>query len=90
MKPVDQSVDMTGRIESEHREDLDNAELPKAIDKAFASGAAVQMRSPLDDLPTFSAIRIYWRVSLICMLCAFSGALKGYRLSPPPLFSYYL
>lgn len=63
----------------DHLEDLDNDELPKAIDKAFESGAAVQMRSSLDDLPMTKAIRIYWHISLICMLCAFGGALEGYR-----------
>lgn len=83
MKPTDQSVDMAGRID--HLEDLDNDELPKAFDKAFASGATVQMRSSLDDLPTSKAIRIYWRVSLICMLCAFGGALEGYRTLYLPL-----
>lgn len=77
MKPTDHSDDTSGRID--HLEELNNAELPKAIDKAFASGAAVQMRSSLDNLPTFQAVRIYWRVSLICMLCAFGGALEGYR-----------
>ncbi|KAI0378574.1 general substrate transporter [Hypomontagnella monticulosa] len=79
MKPTDHSDDTSGRID--HLEELNNAELPKAIDKAFASGAAVQMRSSLDNLPTFQAVRIYWRVSLICMLCAFGGALEGYQVA---------
>ncbi|EMR68330.1 putative sugar transporter protein [Eutypa lata UCREL1] len=79
MKPTDQYVDMAGRID--HLEDLDNDELPKVFDKAFTSGTAVQMRSSLDDLPTSKAIRIYWRVSLICMLCAFGGALEGYQVA---------
>jgi MFS transporter, SP family, general alpha glucoside:H+ symporter len=77
MKPIDQSDDKTSRIN--HLENLDNAELPKAIDKAFASGHAVQMRSSLDDLPTLKALRIYWRISLICILGAFCAALDGYR-----------
>lgn len=58
---------------------LENVELPRAIDKALASGSAVQMRSELDDLPILKALRIYWRISLICMLGAFSAALDGYR-----------
>lgn len=60
-------------------ENLDNAQLSKAIDKALASGDAVQMRSALDYVPTFKAIRIYWRISLICMLGAFAAGLDGYR-----------
>ncbi|KAI1392408.1 general substrate transporter [Hypoxylon trugodes] len=79
MKAADQSANMTGHIDQV--EDLNNADLSKAIDKAFASGAAVQMRSSLDDLPTWKAIRIYWRISLICMLCAFGGALEGYQVA---------
>lgn len=58
---------------------LDNGELPQAIDKALASGQQVQMRSELDDVPILQAVRIYWRVALICMLAAFSAALEGYR-----------
>ena len=60
-------------------ESTDNGELPKAIDKALASGQPAQMRSELDDLPATKAYRIYWRISLICMLAAFSAALEGYR-----------
>ncbi|XXG96260.1 hypothetical protein Hte_002541 [Hypoxylon texense] len=79
MKQANKSVDMTGGIN--HLENINNADLPKAIDKAFASGAAVQMRSELDDLPIFKALRVYWRVSLFCMMCAFGGALEGYQVS---------
>jgi hypothetical protein len=65
----------------EQHDTIDNATLPTAIDKAFASGEAVQMRSSLDNLPTFRAVRIYWRISLICMMGAFCAALDGYRES---------
>lgn len=60
-------------------ENLDNGELPQAIDKALASGDAVQMRSELDDLSIMKAVRVYWKISLICMLSAFAAALDGYR-----------
>ncbi|KAJ5116850.1 general substrate transporter [Penicillium angulare] len=62
---------------------LENAELelPQAIDKALVLGSAVQMRSTLDDLPMLKAIRMYWRIALICMLAAFSAALDGYQVS---------
>ncbi|KAF9876670.1 hypothetical protein CkaCkLH20_06078 [Colletotrichum karsti] len=59
----------------------DNGDLPKAIDKALAEGAAVQMRSKLDDLPILKAVGVYWRISLICMMAAFSAALEGYQLA---------
>jgi hypothetical protein len=71
------SADRTSHLERD--ETIDNAALPTAIDKAFASGDAVQMRSSLDNLPTFQAVRIYWRISLICMMGAFCAALDGYR-----------
>lgn len=80
MNPTNKSADVKGGID--HLENMNNADLPKAIDKAFASGAAVQMRSELDDMPTFKALRVYWQVSLLCMMCAFGGALEGYRASP--------
>ena len=54
--------------------------LSKGIDKALASGQAVQMRSELDDLPALKAYRMYWRVTLVCFLAAFSAALEGYRM----------
>ncbi|KAI2611825.1 general substrate transporter [Hypoxylon sp. NC1633] len=79
MKPSSQPEDHASRID--HLENFDNAELPKAIDKAFASGEAVQMRSELDDMPGFKAVRVYWRISLICMLGAFAAALDGYQVS---------
>ncbi|RSH95581.1 hypothetical protein EHS25_000673 [Saitozyma podzolica] len=65
----------------EQHDTIDNETLPTAIDKAFASGEAVQMRSSLDNLPTFRAVRIYWRISLICMMGAFCAALDGYEVS---------
>lgn len=77
MNPINQPNYKTSHID--HFDYLENAELPKAIDKAFASGDAVQMRSELDDMQTFKAVRIYWRISLICMLAAFCAALDGYR-----------
>lgn len=63
----------------DHVEASDNGELPKAIDKALADGDPVQMRSELDNLPILKALRIYWRIALICMMAAFSAALEGYR-----------
>lgn len=62
-----------------HVESTENVEGPQAIDKALAAGETVQMRSTLDDLPMLKALRIYWRISLICMLGAFCAALDGYR-----------
>lgn len=66
-------------------ETVDNDELPKVIDKALAAGHIVQMRSELDDLPSLQAYRVYWRITLICMLAAFSAALDGYRTFDTPL-----
>ena len=63
-----------------HLESLDNADLPKEIDKTLAEGDAVQMRSDLDNLPILKAVRIYWRIATICMMAAFSAALEGYRM----------
>lgn len=57
----------------------ENENLPKAIDKKLEKGEMVQMRSELDDLPILRAVRMYWRVSTICMMAAFSAALEGYR-----------
>lgn len=79
MTPTDQPSDKSRVDQLDHLENLENGDLPKAIVKAIASGDAVQMRSTLDDLPTFKAVRIYWRISVICMLGAFSAALEGYR-----------
>ncbi|EEU46206.1 uncharacterized protein NECHADRAFT_79489 [Fusarium vanettenii 77-13-4] len=66
---------------ADHVEVSDNGELPKAIDKALAEGDPVQMRSELDNLPILKALRIYWRIALICMMAAFSAALEGYQLA---------
>lgn len=62
-----------------HLQHVDNDELPEVIDKAMASGHAVQMRSEMDDVPILKALRIYWRIASICMMAAFSAALEGYR-----------
>lgn len=64
-----------------HVEATENVGTAQAIDKALAAGEPVQMRSTLDDLPMLKALRMYWRISLICMLGAFCAALDGYRTS---------
>lgn len=67
-----------------HLETASVDELQRALHEAMASGHAVQMRSELDDLPILKAIRIYWRIALICMLAAFAAALEGYRALSRP------
>ncbi|KAJ3469383.1 hypothetical protein MRS44_003448 [Fusarium solani] len=79
MRHTDNSNGKTDPVD--HVEASDNGELPKAIDKALAEGEAVQMRSELDNLPILKALRIYWRIALICMMAAFSAALEGYQLA---------
>ncbi|KAM6527150.1 hypothetical protein FSOLCH5_003223 [Fusarium solani] len=66
MRHTDNSNGKTDPVD--HVEASDNGELPKAIDKALAEGEAVQMRSELDNLPILKALRIYWRIALICLL----------------------
>jgi len=39
----------------------------------------VQMKSSLDDLSTWQAIKRYKRICIICMLAAFSASLDGYQ-----------
>ena len=60
-----------------HLESLDNEKT--SIEKAVDAGETVQMRSELDNLPPLKALRLYWRITLICLLAAFCAALEGYR-----------
>lgn len=60
-------------------ETVDHDNLPETIQGVLASGGAVQMRSQLDDQPILKAVRMYWKIAMICMLAAFSAALEGYR-----------
>lgn len=39
----------------------------------------VQMKSVLDDLSTWQAIKRYKRICTLCMLAAFSASLDGYQ-----------
>lgn len=41
--------------------------------------APPQMKSSMDDLTTWQALKTYKRVSVICMLAAFSASLDGYQ-----------
>jgi hypothetical protein len=59
--------------------ELENDDLVRVIDKAMEHGDMVQMRSSMDDVPIFTAVRLYWRVSLVCMAAAFTASLDGYR-----------
>jgi hypothetical protein len=50
---------------------------PKDFDQTHE--APPQLKSGLDDLTTWQAIKTYKRVTVICMLAAFSASLDGYQ-----------
>jgi hypothetical protein len=41
--------------------------------------AAVELRSRLDNLPVAAALKVYWRLSVLCMLAAFSASCDGFQ-----------
>lgn len=78
--PADKSVVSTDHID-DNAASLRSAGKTdvQVVNEAIASGAPVQMRSTLDNLPIHKAFRIFWRVAALCMLAAFASALEGYR-----------
>lgn len=54
-------------------------QLVEEIDKALEKGQPVQMKSSLDKLSVWQALKAYKRVSALCMFAAFSASLDGYR-----------
>ena len=63
---------------------IDNAHIVEEIDRALEKGQPVLMKSVLDKVGVWQAVKTYKRVSLICMAAAFSASLDGYR----ELFQY--
>lgn len=79
MTTIRESFEKSG-LDTQH-ETINKDEYLDATGNGVDSRQRVQMRSELDDLPVLQAYRIYWRITLICMLGAFSAALEGYRKS---------
>lgn len=58
---------------------VDNAHMVGEIDRAFERGEPVQMKSTMDRISVWQAVKTYRRVSMICMAAAFSASVDGYR-----------
>jgi hypothetical protein len=58
---------------------IDNIDYDGDITKESIPSPIVQMKSSLDDLSTWQAIKRYKRICSICLLAAFAASLEGYQ-----------
>lgn len=69
---------------------IDNIDYDGDINKESIPSPVVQMKSSLDDLSTWQAIKRYKRICAICMMAAFAASLEGYQSAFFLLRPYFL
>jgi hypothetical protein len=69
---------------------IDNIDYDGDINKESIPSPVVQMKSSLDDLSTWQAIKRYKRICTICMMAAFAASLEGYQSAFFLLRPYFL
>ena len=72
-------IETTGDTVLHNARKDDDAHMLENVDNALQKGEKVIMKSELDHMGVWQAAAVYKRVTLLCMLGAFSASLDGYR-----------